>query len=310
MTVKSAEWYLNNYKTEELLAAFDRQDVCVSYSGNYRRSVLSQVHNSCELLFVEKGRAEYQVNDEVYQVEQNTVLIIGATDRHRFTFTEVPYIRYGLTVMPSFLQSLPIINGYMNVYRTQSLRNHHKLIGIDDVIFGRMIQILWQLREETQETGAGRGDMVYALMLELTVILKRLLNLESQNTSEAYKSMNEIKNHIDLCYGGDLSLGELSRRFFLQPNTISKNFRKVWGKNINQYINSVRITNAVRILESEEIGITELSEMVGYSNVNTFLRQFREKMDVSPLQYKKRMKQAMADIDTRQLFENEDTVER
>ena len=122
--------------------------------------------------------------------------------------------------------------------------------------------------------------------------------------------MNEIKNHIDLCYGGDLSLGELSRRFFLQPNTISKNFRKVWGKNINQYINSVRITNAVRILESEEIGITELSEMVGYSNVNTFLRQFREKMDVSPLQYKKRMKQAMADIDTRQLFENEDTVER
>ena len=50
--------------------------------------------------------------------------------------------------------------------------------------------------------------------------------------------------------------------------------------------------------------------MVGYSNVNTFLRQFREKMDVSPLQYKKRMKQAMADIDTRQLIENEDTVER
>ena len=100
--------------------------------------------------------------------------------------------------------------------------------------------------------------------------------------------MNEIKAYIDLHYHEELSLSKLSKQFFLQPNTISKNFRKIWGKNINYYINSVRITNAVRILDTENISITELSERVGYDNVNTFLRQFKEKMDVSPLQYKKR----------------------
>ena len=41
-------------------------------------------------------------------------------------------------------------------------------------------------------------------------------------------------------------------------------------------------------MDTENISITELSERVGYDNVNTFLRQFKEKMDVSPLQYKKR----------------------
>ena len=40
----------------------------------------------------------------------------------------------------------------------------------------------------------------------------------------------------------------------------------------------------------EDISITELSERGGYDNVNTFLRQFKEKMDVSPLQYKKKNK--------------------
>ena len=102
--------------------------------------------------------------------------------------------------------------------------------------------------------------------------------------------MNEIKAYIDLHYHEELSLSKLSKQFFLQPNTISKNFRKIWGKNINYYINSVRITNAVRILDMEDISITELSERVGYDNVNTFLRQFKEKMDVSPLQYKKKNK--------------------
>ena len=153
-----------------------------------------------------------------------------------------------------------------------------------------MIKILWELREETENKSGDSGNMVYALLMEMTILLKRLLQVESQENNSIYNSMNEIKAYIDLHYHEELSLSKLSKQFFLQPNTISKNFRKIWGKNINYYINSVRITNAVRILDMEDISITELSERVGYDNVNTFLRQFKEKMDVSPLQYKKKNK--------------------
>lgn len=81
------------------------------------------------------------------------------------------------------------------------------------------------------------------------------------------------------------------------------------GKNINRYINSVRITNAVRILDKSDISITELAEMVGYENVNTFLRQFKEKMDVSPLQYRKRRQQAMERMHTREMFSRKERGE-
>lgn len=301
--MKSAEWYLNNFCGEEMLVAFDKEDICVSYSGDYRKNVLTQVHNSCELLFVEQGEAEYQINNEIFQVRKNTILIIGATDRHRFRFEKVPYIRYGLTIMPSFLQSLPIISGYINIYQTQNLERSQYLVNLDDNVFQRFIRILWDLREET-ENGKNR-DMVYALLLEMTILLKRLLRMESHDDDNTYRMMTEIKNYIDFHYQEDLSLKELSGRFYLQPNTISKNFRKVWGKNINHYINSVRITHAVRILDDREVSITELAGLVGYKNVNTFLRRFKEKMDVSPLQYRKRFKQVMADSDTRQLFKEE-----
>lgn len=81
------------------------------------------------------------------------------------------------------------------------------------------------------------------------------------------------------------------------------------GENINRYINSVRITNAVRILDKSDISITELAEMVGYENVNTFLRQFKEKMDVSPLQYRKRRQQAMERMHTREMFSRKERGE-
>lgn len=306
--MKAPDFYLNNYIADELRAAFDKEDVCISYSGDYEPETLNQVHNSCEILFVEEGEAEYQVNDTVYHVEKNTVLIIGATDRHKFTFTKLPYIRYGLTLMPSFLQSLPIVSGYMNVYQTQIPENAAKLVNLEPSVFQRMIKILWELRDEW-ESGEEGSDMVCALVMELTILLKRQLQMKSQESSGTYKAMNELKHYIDTHYQEDLSLSNLSKIFYLQPGTISKNFRQIWGKNINRYINSVRITNAVHILDKSDISITELAEMVGYENVNTFLRQFKEKMDVSPLQYRKRRQQAMERMHTREMFSRKERGE-
>ena len=46
----------------------------------------------------------------------------------------------------------------------------------------------------------------------------------------------------------------MSRNFYI-INTISKNFKKIFGKNVVNYINSVRIANAVRILEESHVSI-------------------------------------------------------
>ena len=286
--------FLNAYNQEEHFIALNSQNVYVNYSGDYRANPMYHVHNSCELLFIEEGEARYCIGDTYYNLGPGDVLIIGGTDPHSRKFLKTPCLRYGLTVMPSFMQSLPVINGYMNVYRTQTPENASKLKNIEKEVFERMVRIIWQLRDETRENGEGRGEMVYALLLELTIHLKRLLNVERQDLSGTYKTMSQVKNYIDFHYGEELTLHELSRLFYLQPNTISKNFGRIFGKNINSYINAVRVTHAVRILEETDVSITELSAMVGYSSVNTFLRQFREKMNISPLQYKKRFNQYLA----------------
>lgn len=307
--MKTPDFYLNNYITDELRAAIDKEDVCVSYSGDYEPETLVQVHNSCELLFVEEGEAQYQINDVVYRVEKNTVLIIGATDQHKFTFTTVPYIRYGLTLMPSFLLKLPIVSGYMNVYQTQSLQKAAKLVNMESAVFQRMIRILWELREE-QESDEKGSDMVCALVMELTILLKRQLQIESQANSGMYKAMNELKHYIDVHYSEDLSLSNLSKIFYLQPGTISKNFSQIWGVNLKRYINSVRITNAVRILDTSDVSITDLAAMTGYENVNTFLRQFKEKMDMSPLRYRKQKLQVMERMHTKEMFAEKEMGEK
>ncbi len=267
--------------------ALDHQNIYVNHSGDFGSNPGFYVHNSCELLFFEEGECQYRICNQVYEMGPNDILIIGATDPHSRIFTKPPSYRFGLTLIPAFIQSLPVIRDFAKIYQTHSVEEAQKLRHIDDVVFERMLQILIQLHEETEDNGEGKGDMVYALLLELTIYLKRLLNYEKKEIMGMEKTMQELKSYVDQYYAEDLSLGRLSEIFYLQPNTISKYFSKYYDKNLNQYINAVRITNAVRILQESDISITELAEEVGYSSVNTFLRQFKTFMAISPLQYKK-----------------------
>ena len=293
---------MNAFALKEHMKAIDTRNVFVSYSGDYKKSRAPQVHNSCELLFVEEGAADYQIKGKVYAVKNRSVLIIGSHDHHESYVTELPYIRYGLTLMTDYLQKFPIISQYMNVYRTPGIDQYEKLKDVDETVFHHMIEILRVLYKETRENEKGEGDLVYALLLELTILLQRILNIEKEEISDTHKMVRQIKNYIDLHYNQNLSLNNLSGIFYVQPNTISKNFSNIVVEPINAYINAVRITNAVYLLERTETSITELAESVGYESVNTFLRQFKRKMGISPLQYRKQYEQILKDQDTRQIL--------
>ncbi len=289
----------NAAELKKHMQAIDTRNVFVSYSGNYRKIRTSQVHNSCELLFVEQGAADYRIGGKIYPVKKGSVLIIGSHDHHESDLTEVPYIRYGLTVMTDYLQRLPMISQYMNVYRTPDMEHYRRLEQVEEGMFRRMTEILKMLYGETGDNGKGEGELVYALLLELTLLLKRILRVEKEEIGEKHRLVRQIRQFIDLHYQEDLSLNSLSRRFFVQPNTISRSFGGIVGEPISAYINAVRITNAVYLLEHTGLSVTELAGQVGYESVNTFLRQFKRKMGISPLQYRKQYERLLENQDLR-----------
>ena len=79
----------------------------------------------------------------------------------------------------------------------------------------------------------------------------------------------------------------LGEKFFLHPSTISKDFTKYCGYNLNKYINTVRVCEAASLLENNSDSVAVIAERCGYDSVNKVLRQFKSIMDVSPLQYRK-----------------------
>ena len=58
------------------------------------------------------------------------------------------------------------------------------------------------------------------------------------------------------------------------------------GMGFNDYVNSIRISNACRLLTESDMPIGEISETVGFNTVRTFNRAFVKHMGMSPREYR------------------------
>ena len=264
----------------------NEENVYVTHTSDSGSGIINHRHNSIELLFGESGGAEYKINGETYMIGKNDILMIGAMDFHFAKLTEVPYNRYGLTMLPVYIRTIPAISDYLDIYQTQSPENSILLKGLPDREFAEYIHILRHLREETRNPKKDSAEIVAVLIHMLTLMLKRRLHFQNLETAHSplHQTMLQIKSYIDLNYREEINLEKLGERFYFQPGTISKYFKLECGINIKK----VRVSNAVRLLERSEISIEALATEVGYTSVNTFLRQFNEMMQISPLQYRKK----------------------
>ena len=66
-----------------------------------------------------------------------------------------------------------------------------------------------------------------------------------------------------------------------------RNFKEYTGSTPLQYIVSIRITNAQRLLETTTYTVTEIGHIVGYENPLYFSRIFHKQKGVSPSGYRK-----------------------
>ena len=99
--------------------------------------------------------------------------------------------------------------------------------------------------------------------------------------------MPEIIQHIENNYYKSLSLEELAQKSFYNPSYFSRIFKELYGKTLTEYITEKRINEAIKLLENSEMTIEEICRKVGYADKKHFYRMFKQKMNLTPGQYRR-----------------------
>lgn len=103
--------------------------------------------------------------------------------------------------------------------------------------------------------------------------------------------IEQVKDYIREHYAEDLSIRELSDVACVSQNYFSSLFKKETGQNYKAYLTQIRMEAALKLLQETDYKTYEIGEQVGYNNVRRFVDAFKQIYSVSPMEYKKGLKE-------------------
>ena len=96
---------------------------------------------------------------------------------------------------------------------------------------------------------------------------------------------------IENYYMHNITVEDMAANLNLSRSYFSKLFKKMTQKSPQEFLITYRINKACELLRSTDMTIAEISQHVGYSNQFHFTRAFKNIMNVSPNEWRKRNKQ-------------------
>lgn len=273
-----------------------------------RRTSLSTIYYPCgvanriildyELLFVEEGGCLLTVNGTEYRCKQNDIILLRPGIPHSIQTVEgmdfkQPHIHFDLC----YDEKSPDV---FICFKTldQLTENEKALLRTDMLDID--IPPVFQMPDT---------DYFKALFLETVRLFQSKNKLNKLKCKEKFLrllhkifeqydtdySLDEdrqkvdllaIKNYIDSNFKQDITLDRLSSVFFINKFHLEEIFKKQFGTSVIKYVNHVRFNAACELLQKNK-NVGTVAEELGYKNIYTFSRFFKNHCGLSPLQYKK-----------------------
>jgi transcriptional regulator GlxA family with amidase domain len=89
-------------------------------------------------------------------------------------------------------------------------------------------------------------------------------------------------------YGCANPVAAMAERSGLNPRTFARRFRAATGYRPMDYVHALRMEEAKQLIESETIGLDEVSLKVGYDDPAFFRRLFKRRAGLTPAAYRRK----------------------
>lgn len=101
-----------------------------------------------------------------------------------------------------------------------------------------------------------------------------------QNTND--KRINLLLEFLQHNLAQPLNIDTLAERAAMSRRTLTRHFQKATGMSVGEWIMTERLRRSQSLLESTQLSIEQVAERSGFQSSITFRQAFREKMGVSP----------------------------
>ena len=241
----------------------------LSYSRALSRGMHAyHEHDDYELAVLLSGSGWCYLGSDVFQMEAGHIYIIPPQRVHMMSYSDqTPHAMYHIYFRTDLLNEIHQNFGF----DLEPVFRKCTAVELNDELRARLDHAL-AISNRKPQASAIDYAIRHLLVESVLLAMARQLNLDSVPPASAisHPTVQELLNFINRHFADDLSLDMLSSHTGLNRSYLCRLFRKEVGLTITEYINSVRIQNACRLLRESDLNITQISLHSGFNSTAYF----------------------------------------
>ena len=132
-----------------------------------------------------------------------------------------------------------------------------------------------------------KDNMIQIYNMELFIMLERFKRTRKDILNNTDIIINNVSNYIRENYGRTITLEELSIKFGISKEHLSRQFKSILGIGFNDYVTYIRIQNAEKLLKENKISMVDIASQCGFNSYSYFAAVFKKIKGITPYKYSK-----------------------
>jgi len=249
---------------------------------NQIEDIGTNFHMEVELFFVMSGKAELVIGDETYLMSKNSIIVVNSEKRHSMRKIEdglLCRLVIDYQLISEYLDSSLFFFWCNSV--AEPMGDYDKLLDLLQKLLATTL-----MRKGKEDFGTyGLHYQILDLLLRRYLIDQNDVRYQTDR-DESGERIHEIMCYVQNNYAEELTLNELADRLYLSNAYLSRFFKKNFGQNFKDYINSVRLLHAIDDLLATDKNMTKIAMDNGFPSITRFNQVFKDEYGMSPLAYR------------------------
>ena len=248
------------------------------YGGDWHS--VPHTHNHVELFYIIGGKGQFLINDQLYPVNTNHLVIINPNVIHTEVSLNAQPLEY-------------IVLGVDGIELSISGTSNGQFCILDHFESLDMASCLRNILREMEMKQPGYEDVCQAFMEILIIRLMRSTGLSLPSETSAVSTNRQcaaVRRYIDLHFKEALTLEQLAEEGHMNKFYLSHAFKREYGVSPINYMISRRIEESKYLLAETDLSMSQIAQLLGFSSLSYFSQVFHRTQSISPKEYRQSQK--------------------